>query len=169
MDYVIKISEETAEILLKAYGKFYPPRSEEVGLKTEEKIELALDAIVMNYDAGSDIEQEATAPGKPVTAEELQEEVDRIVNPNLSTDFKQPEPKSLEAVLGAVPELLSIHDLELLAPNNKHIKEAQNSTDPVLRAATQSIFNSVNVSLWDDYPTMDRLIKRAIGFASDKD
>lgn len=137
----IDLSEDHVAILLNIYDQV--PSIQIPGLNDEEKVEIALNTLLMSYDAGQ--EQAAEIDASPVTAEELKEHMQRVLNPDLSTVFEPPKPSDQ---LPKPPQVTyrPFADIKNEDPNNDYIQAADGDAD--METAVAMVFSQIPKSQW---------------------
>lgn len=140
----VVLTDTHIEILLGIAGKMHLPE----GLNDVERVELAFDALVNAYDSQQDVEEIAHDPGTPINAATLAEAMQRVVSPNISTDFVQPTTEEMEKPKLTLDELLED------APQNTILKNAKATDDPILTRAVEITFNAIHPAVWADTVTM---------------
>lgn len=160
-DDVISILEDVAKKVI---------HSELIGdVSQEERIQIAVMALVNSYDSGEDDHSEA--PGEPIDAAALQEAVRKTLNPDISTDFTPPT-----GDVTREEKKLTIEDIRALGPNSLVKKYDEMAGDdlvlkPFLGEAICAVFAATPRNEWEDELVKDLVAKTAgtlIGRAREK-
>ena len=161
MPYTIKIDDDVAETLLLIYDQMHPAASAQ-GLPVEERLELALSSVV--YSVESTMEDRPEQEGAAVDADEMRRAIEKVVNPDIGTEYVQPTGGATVKVVGPA----TVDELLIKDPDNKLLMDAIHADDAVLSAATASVFNAMPKEEWRNFDKMSNLIQRAIRFLGEQ-
>lgn len=159
MSYEIELGEDVVEILGNI-AKQVTTAEQYQDLTVEECLQVAITALVNSYDATS--EDQADVPGEPIDAAALRKALDEKLNPDISTNFTQPE--------GDVKErqdtILTIEQLRQTKPNCVQfeiLKQVDPVKDPQLygiaETALRNVLSHVPVAEWDEELTAALIAK----------
>jgi len=127
-EFQITLSEDTAQILFGLGQKMRIPPE----LSQDETLELIIDALANSLDTQMDIA--TTNVGNPIA---MQEAIDAILNPDISTDFVQPETE---------PMIRDVFDFKkLFEMGGTQGKEVD---DPVMRKTLVFVYEKLPRDEW---------------------
>jgi len=127
-DFKITLSEDTAQILFGLGQKMRLPAE----LSQDETLELIIDAIANSLDTQMDVATSNT--GNPIA---MQEAIDAILNPDISTEFVQPNTEPMTKDVFDFKKLF-----ELGGTNGKEVN------DPVMRKTLVFVYGKLPRDEW---------------------
>ena len=141
-EFVLNISPDTVDILLNIAERIGIP--DEID-NVEERLELAIDGIANSID--TQFEVATSDEGTPL---QMQEAVDKLLNPNISTTFSQP------TTISTTPHDLTWDDILELMPDTMSFPD-----DPIIKKAVVIVFNQLHQDEWTSEHA-ERLIDQTI-------
>lgn len=146
------VDELQAFILLRIANQMNIP-----DMASEERCQIALDAIIESLDAQSDVEDEAVAVGQPIDAAAMRAALEQTINPNISTTYTAPTVVEVRKAKENIP----FEKLLEMDPQNPVLLQAPDLGD-VYKVACEACFSGVSQDLWADHAKMGILVGRVV-------
>lgn len=135
----LSLSNEAMEILENLAGRMRLPAE----LPLEERIAIVIETMADSVDAAMEV---ATSnEGSPIS---MQEAINAVLNPDISTDFKMPDD------VPAPPEPKQMTLQEIIEKGGMHGKSV---SEPLMQEAVVLVYNSIDKAEWNT-PIADRLV-----------